>query len=208
MPTLSDVHIFDLIASGKLKISPLIEDNIQPASIDLTLGKIIQVFKWDSSKGQVDVTKKDINYDSYMENVDISNGYDLQPGEIVTGHSAEEIVMPSNLNGIIVNRNSLTLLGLNAAISQYINPGFHGNKIIVIKNESCNVIKITAGIRICQLVLFKLILEPRRTYDTRHSTELLGQPVRNNYKSEHIDSSIAAYMDKLIEKIALGKSQI
>ncbi len=208
MPTLSDVHIFDLIASGKLKISPLIEDNIQPASIDLTLGKIIQVFRWDSSKGQVDVTKKNIEFDPYMEDVDITNGYDLQPGEIVTGHSAEEIVLPSNLNGIIVNRNSYTLLGLNAGISQYINPGFHGNKIIVIKNESRNVIKITAGIRICQLVLFKLILEPRRTFDTRHSTELLDQTAGKNYKTEHADSSIASYMDKLIEKIALGKNQI
>lgn len=64
--------------------------------------------------------------------------------------------LPSNINGLILNIDSLASIGLNAALSQYVNPGFNGHKTIVIYNMSNQVIRIKAGIRICKLVLFKM----------------------------------------------------
>ena len=109
-------------------IDPFIADNLQPGSIDLTLYKFIGVLD-DSQPVILPVGKEDIERRTKV--VDISTGYVLKAGSFVTGYSNEQIRLPSNINGIITNRNSLARIGLNAGISSYINPGFHGRKVIV-----------------------------------------------------------------------------
>lgn len=93
------------------------------------------------------------NNEQFIENqfktIDITDGYVLEPNDFVRGHSTETIKLPSFINGIIVNRNSLCSVGLDVSISQYINPSYQKNKIIVIRNISHNRIKIKSGIRIC-----------------------------------------------------------
>ena len=132
MSTLSDKDIWNLIEKEELCISPLTPDNIQPGSIDLTLGSTIDVF--DAGKVDVNISKEDLKLRT--KSVDITGGFDLNPGQFVTGHSAELIKMPNYLNGLILNRNSFARIGLHAEISQYINPGYEGNKIIVLSNIS------------------------------------------------------------------------
>lgn len=90
------------------------------------------------------------------QSIDITNGYNLQPGQLVKGYSKENLKLPSYINGLILNIDSLASIGLNAAISQYVNLGFNGHKSIVLYNMSNQVIRIKAGIRICKLVLFKM----------------------------------------------------
>ena len=56
MSTLSDKDIWNLIEKEELCISPLTTDNIQPGSIDLTLGSTIDVF--DAGKVDVNISKE------------------------------------------------------------------------------------------------------------------------------------------------------
>lgn len=203
MPSLNDRAIFEAHKNGELVIEPWNGANVQPGSIDLTLGDTIDIFQPEQ---EIDLnqdckellegrTKKDVPAD----------GYPLAPGETVIGHSAETIRLPQYLNGLILNRNSLIRIGLNAALSQYINPGFHGNKIIVLQNIGKVTIRLKAGIRICQLVLFNMGANSVRSYDERHSLEAIRQ--MGGAIKEHqdpLENSISDFMNARIAQLAGG----
>ena len=211
MPTLSDREIKELISTKKLIITPLIADNIQPGSIDLTLGNEIDILQVHAST-TVDLTKdcKDLN--THTEKKDISSGFELLPGQTVTGHSAEYIEMPRDVNGFILNRNSLARIGLDAGLSQYINPDYKGHKIIQIRNNASFPIKLMPGIRICTLVLLKMGDTSDRSFDERHNTESLTGFIEKLRKSHQdvetaksLDKSFSDFMNRRIQELAQGR---
>ena len=207
MSSLSDKEIFDLIEKKQLSISPLDPNNIQPGSIDLTLGSTVD--HWECTPDEIlDLTLDDNKQflDDHFRTIDITDGYVLEPNDFVRGHSAETIKLPSFINGIIVNRNSLCSVGLDVSISQYINPAYKKNKIIVIRNISLNKIKIKSGLRICQLILFRMQTESIRDYSNRHSLDALKEfiDLQNNQTNENVDNSLSEFMEKRINEIASG----
>ena len=207
MSSLSDKEIFDLIEKKQLSISPLDPNNIQPGSIDLTLGSTVD--HWECTPDEIlDLTLDDNKQflDDHFRTIDITDGYVLEPNDFVRGHSAETIKLPSFINGIIVNRNSLCSVGLDVSISQYINPAYKKNKIIVIRNISRNKIKIKSGLRICQLILFRMQTESIRDYSNRHSLDALKEfiDLQNNQTNENVDNSLSEFMEKRINEIASG----
>ncbi|MGN0903052.1 MAG: 2'-deoxycytidine 5'-triphosphate deaminase domain-containing protein [Succinivibrio sp.] len=208
MSSLSDKEIFELIEKKQLSISPLDPNNVQPGSIDLTLGRTVD--HWECSPDEtLDLTLEDNKkfIEEHFRTIDITDGYVLEPNDFVRGYSAETVKLPSFINGIIVNRNSLCSVGLDVSISQYINPSFKKNKIIVIRNISKNKIKIKSGLRICQLILFRMESESIREYSNRHSLESLKEfiDIQNAQKNKHMDHSLSEFMDKRIDEIAAGK---
>lgn len=208
MSSLSDKEIFELIEKKQLSISPLDPNNVQPGSIDLTLGRTVD--HWECSPDEtLDLTLEDNKkfIEEHFRTIDITDGYVLEPNDFVRGYSAETVKLPSFINGIIVNRNSLCSVGLDVSISQYINPSFKKNKIIIIRNISKNKIKIKSGLRICQLILFRMESESIREYSNRHSLESLKEfiDIQNAQKNKHMDHSLSEFMDKRINEIAAGK---
>lgn len=205
MPSLSDKEIFELIEKKQLSISPLDPNNIQPGSVDLTLGSTVD--HWECSPSEtLDLTLNDNKkfIEDHFRTIDITDGYVLEPNDFVRGHSAETIKLPSFINGIIVNRNSLCSVGLDVSISQYINPSYQKNKIIVIRNISHNKIKIKSGLRICQLVLFRMQSEAIRNYSNRHSLEFLKDfiDLQRSQVNKNLDHSLSEFMEKRIDEIA------
>lgn len=204
MAALSDTEIFAAINSGELSVEPLDPDNVQLGSIDLTLAAKVDVLKPQGDA--IDPAGGD--FGRYLDTVDITGGYILEPGHFVTGHSAEHIRMPNNMNGLLANRNSMVRVGLDAAVSCYINPGFHGNKIIVVRNMGSRPLKLTPGLRICQLVIFRLGAETIRTYDSRHDTDELNEYIRQRLNADmstngyHMDTSLAEFMNQRIAEAA------
>ncbi len=210
MSSMSDRAIQEALKRKDLIIEPLIFDNVQPGSIDLTLGSSIDIFCPNKSVDLWSIRKDELQ--AFTQTIDITDGYDLQPGQFVKGHSKEMIKLPCFINGEILNRNSLVSIGLNAALSQYINPGFNGHKIIVLHNMSNQVIRIKAGIRICQLVLFKMDGESIRSYEHRHDLSEMSNYIDELEatikvdKNKHIDTSLSDFMNKRIDEIAQGKA--
>lgn len=207
MTTLSDSEILEFLREKKLVITNLPADNIQLGSVDLTLGKTVEVVTGDAPIDIEAISKEELK--NRTEEVNIEDGYDLKPSEMVTGYSSEKIEMPSDLNGMIVNRNSLAKIGIDAEISQYINPGFSGHKIIVIKNISNRVIRIKAGVRICSLVLFRMGNSAIRSYVSRHDTSKIFNYINSkemevslSKDSKKIDSSLADFMNERIDAMA------
>ncbi|MCG5031980.1 dCTP deaminase [Mesosutterella sp. OilRF-GAM-744-9] len=191
MSALSDVSIFTLISNKELVVEPLDKSNIQPGSIDLTLDKL--AFVPNFKQGEIVDIAERTDWEKCWQKIDLSAGYILNPGKFIVGQSAEEIKLSQSYNGAIFNRNSLIYAGIDASLTQYINPGFSGHKIIALKNIGTNPIKICSGLRICQLVIFELDTEAEKTYELRHS-------------GQHIDTSIADFMNRCIDE-ALKKSE-
>lgn len=213
MSSMSNRSIQQSIKNKELVIEPLYLDNIQPGSIDLTLGQTIDVF-CTTKAIDLESIQKDAQDElqKLTQKIDITEGYDLQPGQLVKGYSKENIKLPSYINGVIFNIDSLVSIGLNAAISQYVNPGFNGHKSIVLYNMSNQVIRIKAGIRICKLVLFKIDDNQISSKDHRLDLNEISsyidelEATRTDDNSRNLDTSIADFMNKRIDEIVKGKA--
>ena len=64
---------------------------------------------------------------------------------------------------LVKNRSSLARVGLDVSASSYVNPGYHGQMTITIKNMNPNSVVIHSGMRICQLILVDV--EPEANID-------------------------------------------
>ena len=213
MSTMSNRSIQQSIKNKEIVIEPLYLDNIQPVSIDLTLGQTIDVL-CPTKQIDLESIQKDAQDElqKLTQKIDITEGYDLQPGQLVKGYSKETIKLPSNINGLIFNIDSLASIGLNAALSQYVNPGFNGHKTIMIYNMSNQVIRIKAGIRICKLVFFKMddnsIRSDEHYLDLNEVSSYIDEleATWKDDSSRHLDTSIADFMNKRIDVIVKGKA--
>lgn len=206
MSALNDKEILSLIEGGNLIITPLIQNNVQPGSVDLTLHNKIEVFHSPEILDIAGIQKDALS--SMEEIVDISDGYSLKPGEFITGRSEEYIELPQNILAIITNRNSLAKIGIDAAISTFTNPGFKGRKTIVIKNNSQSVIVLRPGMRICQMLIFKMDSASARSYENRHDesaiTSAYDTKILPGLKQnvQNIDDSLSALLRESITKAA------
>jgi len=105
-------------------IHPFNEDQVEPASYDVRLGRDFKIFQRDDTaiidmRNPADITK-DVHVPA--------GGYFLMhPGEFALGRTIEMVNMPDNLVGRIEGKSSVGRLGLMIHITAgYIDPGFSG----------------------------------------------------------------------------------
>lgn len=144
---LSDVSIRKELQVGELRIDPPpVDEQIQPASIDLRLGEEI---KWTNGMAH----KLD------------AVGHVLYPGKFLLGHTAEWVRIPKHLVGQLNGKSSLARQGLMIHITAgYIDPGFEGNITLELRNVGHNTIQLVEGMLIAQLVLVQLTEPAERPY--------------------------------------------
>src|SRR3989344_76170 len=119
---LSDRDIKKYLKNGKIKVEPLFPESIQPASIDLHLGKHFLVFRNDEHTS-IDVKKP---IDSMMEEVVISDKkpFVLHPGEFALGITYETVGVSKDMVGRLEGKSSLGRIGLIIhATAGYLDPG-------------------------------------------------------------------------------------
>lgn len=158
---LSDRDIRKALASDKLRIDPLGENAIQPASVDLRLGNSFWVFPVDDEP--LDLFKP------LIEGVDrqtiVADEYILQPYQFVLATTNERVSMPDDLVARIEGKSSLGRLGLFVHITAgFIDPGFSGNITLELLNVSGRPLKLHAGMKIAQLSLQELSSPAERPY--------------------------------------------
>lgn len=148
---LTQDKILDLIKKKKVKITPFDKSAIGPASIDLTLDSQIRIFKKDNHVLEV---KDNLNYKDVTELIDISEGYILNPGELILGITKEKITLPENVAAWINSRSRFARVGLMSHITApFISPGVSNKQVLEIYNAGKEKLKLFPGIKICQLVL-------------------------------------------------------
>ena len=166
---LSDKDIKKYIEQGKIKITPNDLDNyIQPASVDLRLGKHFLVF--DKTKNYVIDPKRPI--DEMMRKVEINNdGYFiLHPGEFALGITYENITLSGDILGRLDGKSSVARMGIFVHVTAASHfPGASSNMTLELYNASTIPVKLYYKMPIAQMLFEKLSSEVETDYNHKVS---------------------------------------
>jgi dCTP deaminase len=163
MTVLSDRTIREELDAGRLVIDPLDERCIQPASVDLRLDRTFRVFRV-TSRPFVDVRQP---VDDLTELVTIEPGepFMIQPGGFCLASTVESITLPDDIVARIDGRSSLGRLGLLVhATAGYVDPGWTGQLILELSNQSQMPIALYEGMRIAQISFLRMSTPVDRPY--------------------------------------------
>ena len=146
---LSDKTIREMLDAGTLKISPITDGQIQPASVDVRLGSTFSVVE-DSPSGIIslenEIKYRTIETDTYL----------LLPGQFVLATTMEYFVLPDDLTAFVEGRSSLGRMGLFIQNAGWVDPGFAGEITLELYNANRFAIELKAGRRVGQLVFAKM----------------------------------------------------
>lgn len=145
---LSDGEIIDYIEQRKLIVTPLNNDQIQPASIDFRLGNTFCVI--ENNESNVIKLGDRVNYKTFTQ-----ESYMLPPGQFVLASSLEYVSLPADVAAFVEGRSSLGRIGLFIQNAAWVEPGFSGEITLEIFNASNYTIELCAGYRIGQLIFVK-----------------------------------------------------
>lgn len=119
---LSDKDLREAIDSGKIQITPLFPNSIQPASVDFHLGGDFLVFK-NTNNICIDPAEP---VEEMMEEVTIDENkqFILHPGEFALGMTYEMVTVPEDMVLQLNGKSSLGRVGLIVhTTAGYIDPG-------------------------------------------------------------------------------------
>ena len=161
---LSDGEIRNYIQMGQLITSPLNDDQIQPASIDVTLGNTFSVIR-DYANGIIDPSKK-TEYRTFE-----ADEFVLLPNQFVLATSREYVKLPDHMTAFVEGRSSWGRLGLFIQNAGWVDPGFEGEITLELYNANRCAIKLSAGMRICQLVFAKMARDAINPYNGKYQKQ-------------------------------------
>ena len=146
---LSDKTITGMLAEKSLVITPLTEEQIQPASVDIRLGNSFSVVD-DTPSGIItlgsQIKYKTITADTYL----------ILPGQFVLATTMEYFELPNNLTAFVEGRSSLGRMGLFIQNAGWVDPGFKGEITLELFNANRCAIELKAGRRVGQLVFAEM----------------------------------------------------
>lgn len=152
--TLSDMDIRKMLKDGTLKIEPLDDEQIGPASIDLTLSDEWHTFKKAFAKGTVDLSKTGF---SEAFAVKKSSSITLKPREMCLAKTVEKLTLPPDILGVLEGRTRYARMGLAVHVtSTLVQPGSDNHQVLEVVNLAPFPVKLHAGMRISQVVFERL----------------------------------------------------
>lgn len=154
---LSDKDLTEMLNKGIIKIDPLEEDQIGPASVDLTLDDEWFFFKKELMGKTVDLAKTP--YQSAFQGTRRET-IELKAGEMCLARTIEKITLPPKIMGKLEGRSRYARMGLVVHLtSALVQPGSDNHQVLEIANLSPFTVKLHAGMRISQVV-FEYLQSP------------------------------------------------
>jgi deoxycytidine triphosphate deaminase len=128
---------------------------INPGSLDIHLGKTIQIERYNESGRPISYRKRE---KLPMTTVDISEKpYVLRPGEFILGHSVEVFDFPEDLGALFRIKSSQGRIGFEHLDAGWVDPDFAGSLTLEYKSMlQFNSIEIQYGDPIGQLLFFPM----------------------------------------------------
>ncbi len=186
MTVLSDRSIKEELALGRIRIEPLWEDAIQPASIDLHLDRVFRIFRV-TRRPYVDV-REDASDLTERVVIEPEEPFIVQPGSFVLAGTVEHITLPHDIVARVDGKSSLGRLGLLVhATAGYVDPGFSGRLTLELSNQSQMPIALYYGMKIAQISFYRLSTPVERPY---------GSPgLGSKYQGQDEPTPSRAYQD-------------
>lgn len=154
---LSDRTIKAMIKNDTLGVTPLREENIQPASLDCTLGThFLEVNTTNTEIINLDseITYREVEAESIV----------IPPHSFLLATTAEYFRLPNGLTAFVEGRSSIGRMGLFIQNAGWVDAGFEGRITLELYNANALPIKLKAGRRICQLVFCQMDQEAEHPY--------------------------------------------
>lgn len=154
---LSDYTIRQMLASGVLRVEPIEDEQIQPASIDLRLGRFF--LKVDENCTECITMREQLKYVQLERNEIV-----IPPQSFLLATTMEYIKLPREIIGFVEGRSSIGRMGLFIQNAGWVDAGFEGEITLELFNANRLPIKLEAGRRICQIVLARMDREAQKPY--------------------------------------------
>lgn len=162
---LSDEAIIQAIETGRIGVEPFDVENVQPCSLDIRLGNEIAVY--DDISGIIDVRETDIEENTTTYEINSENGFVIEPDGFYLADTIETFDIPDTHEGELMGRSSLARLGIEIhSTAGLFDPGFNGQGVLEISNNSDQPIRVYPGMCLAQMVFKKLITPSRNSYNS------------------------------------------
>ena len=168
---LPDRMIRERLADRSLGVSPIDDDAIQPASIDLTLGDSLKVWSsWVTRDPRIDQSHlwSDV---ALADSEDAAPVWVLDPGWRYLAVTEQEVRLPADLCGQLSARSSWGRDGLDViqGPAGWIDPGWRGRLTLELSVSGSSLV-IWPGASCLQLVLYQMAAPACRPYGHRDRT--------------------------------------
>jgi dCTP deaminase len=163
---LSDRSIREALAAGRIVIDPYDESCIQPASVDLRMGRLFRVFR-NHTAGTIDVKVDQADLTELIE-VPPEGVFMLHPGEFVLGSTHERVGVADDLVGRVEGKSSLGRLGLLIhSTAGFVDPGFDGHITLELSNVASLPITLYPGMKIGQVSFIQMTTPADHPYGSK-----------------------------------------
>lgn len=161
---LSDGEIRQMLKDGALGISPITEEQIQPASVDVTLGDTFSFV--EDVPGGIIKPAEQVAYKTFT-----TDRFLLLPGQFVLGTTREYIELPDDLTAFVEGRSSWGRLGLFVQNAGWVDAGFEGEITLELYNANHCAIELTYGLKIAQIVFARMREDALHPYDGKYQKQ-------------------------------------
>ena len=160
---LSDRTIREELERGQIVVEPLDDSAIQPASVDLRLGRKLRVFQ--RHRLQVIDVKQEMAHLTEVVEIDEVNPFVLHPGEFALGVTLEDIRLPDDIVGRLDGKSSLGRLGLVVhSTAGFVDPGWQGHLTLELSNLATLPINLYYGMKVSQISFLRLTTPAEHPY--------------------------------------------
>lgn len=158
---LSDGELREAIKDGRLEIAPIEDGQIQPSSIDITLGNTFSVIE-DYASGIIRPSAQ-VNYKSF-----VTDRFVLLPSQFVLATTREYVKLHNDLSAFVEGRSSWGRLGLFVQNAGWVDSGFEGEITLELFNANRCAIELKSGMRIGQLVFARMECNAQFPYNGKY----------------------------------------
>ena len=160
---LSDRSIKEAIHSKRIIIDPFDESLLQPASVDLRLGKMLRVFR-STRIPYIDVMQELPGLTEEVLIDEITPFY-LHPSEFALGVILERVRLPNDIAARLDGKSSLGRLGLLVhSTAGWVDPGWNGHLTLELSNVSQLPISLYYGMKITQISFLEMTTPSEKPY--------------------------------------------
>lgn len=157
MTLIHDAEI-DHLARTQALIEPYDDSLVQPASIDVRLGRWLWVLQGDTMRETLALDPARDNAHRFLP-VDMGRdgSFLVEPGDLVLGSTVEKVNLPAHIAARFEGKSSLGRLGLMTHVTAgFIDPGFSGTVTVEITTASAAPIRLHAGMLIGQVCFYRM----------------------------------------------------
>ncbi|MEK9727528.1 MAG: dCTP deaminase [Candidatus Margulisiibacteriota bacterium] len=174
---LSDGTIKELLRKNELQISPLNESQIQPASVDCTLGTHFLRID-DSHRTHLDF-ENEIKYTEITAEKIV-----IPPQSFLLATTNEYIKLPNHITSFVEGRSSIGRMGLFIQNAGWVDAGFEGRITLELFNANSLPIELSSNRRICQLVFCLMDKTSEKPYRGKYykQSQSVGSHIRNDFE--------------------------